>query len=41
MEAMIEKHPEILDEFIEESLRKKRERIKSEGESKPIENNSN
>lgn len=38
MEAMIEKHPEILDEFIEENLRKKREKIKNEGNSKPIEN---
>lgn len=41
MESMLEKHPEILDEFIEERLRKKREKIKSENDCKPIEKKSN
>lgn len=39
METMLEKHPEILDKFIEEGLNKKREKIKKEGNNKPIGNN--
>ena len=39
METMLEKHPEILDKFIEEGLNKKREKIKKEGNNTPIGNN--
>ena len=39
METMLEKHPEILDKFIEEGLNKKREKIKKEGNNTTIGNN--